>query len=656
MFNFKKNKFREIEFEKMSVIDDTLKHTFGFNEFKLGQRQVIETIIAGKSAASIFPTGAGKSLCYQLPAVLEQGMTLVVSPLLSLMKNQIDFLKSKNISAAKLDSGMSAEDYRSTLEAARLGQLKILMIAVERFKNERFRTQLRQMKVSLLVVDEAHCISEWGHNFRPDYLKIPLYQKEFRIKKVLLLTATATPKVIGDMREKFVINRENVVQTGFYRKNLFLRIRPVAEEKKDALLREILAEKPYGPTIVYVTLQKTADRITQMLMKNGLAADAYHAGMKNDHREDVQNRFMTGKVDTVVATIAFGMGIDKDNIRKVLHYDLPKSIESYSQEIGRSGRDGSPSLCCLLGNKNSLPVLENFAYGDTPALENIRKVLEDICQSKGSLFEVRAYTLSRRTDIRLLPLKTLLVYLEMANIISPKYTYFENYAFKYLIPAENIIENFNGGRGQFVKIILDNSKTAKTWTKVDIDNTVAESGSERQRVLTALEYFHGKEWIDLKPKSAVEVFEILNSEFDIDSTAKDLANLFVEKEKKDVARLHTMIELFETDQCLAKSLSAYFGEGLDANCQRCSVCIMKEPVKLLSSRLPSLDMLNFHSLVQPFVEAAESPLPVGIVTRFLCGISSPRLIEYKAKQMAGFGRLEAYPYKTVEKWVQLHKE
>lgn len=639
----------------MFVINETLKHTFEFNNFKPGQRQVIETIIAGKSAASIFPTGAGKSLCYQLPAVIEQGMTLVVSPLLSLMKNQIDFLKSKNILAAKLDSGMSAEACRSTLEAARLGQLKILMIAVERFKNERFRTQLRQMNVSLLVVDEAHCISEWGHNFRPDYLKIPLYQREFGIKKVLLLTATATPKVIEDMCTKFVISRENVVQTGFYRKNLFLRVTPVAEEKKGALLRDILTQKPTGPAIVYVTLQKTADRLSRMLLKNGIAADAYHAGMKYEHRENIQNRFMTGKVDTVVATIAFGMGIDKGNIRKVIHYDLPKSIESYSQEIGRSGRDGNPSLCCLFGNKNGIPVLENFAYGDTPAIENIRKVLEDISQSKGNLFEVYAYTLSRKADIRLLPLKTLLVYLEMAKIISPKYTYFENYAFKYLITPESIIEKFDGERKQFVKIILDNSKTAKTWTKVDIDNVVFESGFDRHRVLTALEYFHEKEWLDLQPKSAVDVFEILNAEFDIDSTAKDLANLFAEKEKKDIARLHAMIDLFETDQCLSKSLSAYFGEKLAFDCKKCSFCMAKEPVKLLSSDLCSLDELDFEALVKSLTNAVEPPLPVALVTRFLCGISSPRLIEYKAKQMAGFGRLAAYPYKTIEKWVQLHK-
>jgi ATP-dependent DNA helicase RecQ len=636
----------------MSGIDDTFREIFGFSEFKPGQQQVMASIAAGESAAAIFPTGAGKSLCYQLPALLEPGMTLVVSPLLSLMKDQLDFLKSKSIAAAKLDSGMSAEDYRSTLEAARLGRLKILMIAVERFKNERFRTQLRQMKVGLLVVDEAHCISEWGHNFRPDYLKLPLYQKDFGIGKVLLLTATATPRVIDDMCEKFAIQRKNVVQTGFYRKNLFLRIRPVAEEEKTTRLLEVLSGKPHGPAVVYVTQQKTAERVARMLTENGIAAEAYHAGMKNDQREAIQNRFMTGKDGTVVATIAFGMGIDKEDIRKVIHYDLPKSIEGYSQEIGRAGRDGSPSLCCVVGNKNSVPMLENFVYGDTPGLDNIRHVLDAIRQIRGTVFEVRAYTLSKDSDIRLLPLKTLLVYLEIAKIISPQYTYFESYAFQYLIPAREIVDHFEGERKQFAQTILDHSETARTWTNVDIEGIVAKSGSHRQRVLTALEYFHEMGWIDLQPKSAVEVFEILNAGFDMDATALKLANLFMQKEKKDVARLHTMIEIFEKDQCLAKSLSFYFGESLDADCGRCSACMDHDPIRLPSSKLPPLSDSDFSRLVEALAHVAPLPLPVDLVTRFLCGISTPRLVQYKAKQMPGFSRLEAYPYKAVEKWVE----
>lgn len=640
----------------MSAIHNILTENFGFDKFKPGQEQVVDNIVSGRSSVAIFPTGAGKSLCYQLPALLEEGMTLVISPLLSLMKDQIDFLKSKNIAAAKLDSGMSSEDYRTTLEAAKHGELKILLIAVERFKNERFRTQLKQMNVSLLVVDEAHCISEWGHNFRPDYLKIPMFAQEFGIEKVLLLTATATSDVIKDMCEKFSIPRKNVVLTGFYRKNLFLRVHPVSPENKDTHLLEVLAGKPHGPAIVYVTQQKTAEYVSRMLTEKGIAAESYHAGMDNDQRDAVQNRFMSGKAGIIVATIAFGMGIDKEDIRKVIHYDLPKSIESYSQEIGRAGRDGQPSLCCLLGNRSSIPVLENFAYGDTPGYSNIRQVLEFITATDGNRFEVYPYRLSKTTDIRLLPLKTLLVYLELAKIISPLYTFFESYSFKYITSAEEILANFSLERKAFVKIIFENCKKAITWVKVDINQIELESGSSRQRILTALEYFHEKGWISLQPKTSVDVFEILDPAFDIDSIARKLASLFYQKEEKDIARIHSMIEFFENHQCLAKGLSAYFGENMSDNCNRCSFCINDAPAVLPASKLPPLDEFDFNTLLQPLANASDSPLPISLITRFLCGISTPRLVHYKAKQMPGFNKLSAYPYKSVERWVQSYEE
>jgi ATP-dependent DNA helicase RecQ len=216
------------------MIDKALDKFFGFGSFKKGQKEVISRLVAGQSAAAIFPTGGGKSLCYQLPAMVLPHMTLVVSPLLSLMKDQIDFLARHNIPAARLDSTLAKADYDHILQRAKIGELKILMISVERFKNERFRYHLQQMKLSLLVVDEAHCsFSEWGHNFRPEYLKLPVYQKEFGIEQqVLLLTATATEPVLKDMCAKFEVPGENVTITGFYRKNLFLNVAPVSESHK----------------------------------------------------------------------------------------------------------------------------------------------------------------------------------------------------------------------------------------------------------------------------------------------------------------------------------------------------------------------------------------------------------------------------------------
>ncbi|MCP4744760.1 MAG: ATP-dependent DNA helicase RecQ [Desulfobacteraceae bacterium] len=633
------------------TIDHTLKKTFEFNAFKPGQRQVAELVSSGKSAVAIFPTGAGKSLCYQLPALHEPGMTLVISPLLSLMKDQVEFLQSKNIAAAKLDSGLPSRQYRQILEAARLGDLKILMIAVERFKNERFRTQLRQMNISLLVVDEAHCISEWGHNFRPDYLKIPHFQKEFNINKTLLLTATATSKVISDMCEKFSISQEHVVKTGFYRKNLFLRIRPVLEKDKDSLLRQVLAGKPAGPAIVYVTLQKTAENVARMLQQHGFDAEAYHAGMKNEQREDIQNRFMAGKNGIVTATIAFGMGIDKQDIRKVIHYDLPKSMEGYSQEIGRAGRDQEPCLCCMLANRSGIALLENFVYGDTPARRGIYHVLNLIKQSQQPFFEVRAHSLSKESDIRLLPLKTLLVYLEMEKIISPQYTYFEKYSFQYIKTAQEIINTFQGKRKQFVHTIFKYAKPAKTWSHLNIDAVIEESGSQRQRVLTALEYFNEKRWIHLQPKLAVEVFTIDNPGFNIGATADKLTKLFKNKEKKDVDRIHAMLEMFEKPQCLAKSLSAFFGENLDTDCARCSVCLQHPPIILPAHELPPLENHDAAALLQPLKEKALPDLSADLATRFLCGINTPRLAQYKAKEMPGFGKLEQYSFKVIEQWV-----
>ena len=355
-----------------------LAETFGFDAFRPGQEQVIDALLAGRSALAVFPTGAGKSLCYQLPALLFDGMTVVVSPLIALMKDQIDFLRRSGIDAERLDSSLDAAEQRQIFDRLRAGSLRLLYVAPERFNNERFLAQLARVRISLFAVDEAHCISEWGHNFRPDYLKLAERARELAAERVLALTATATTAVVADIRAGFGIEERDAVVTGFYRPSLMLLTTPVGRDERDAQLVERLRERPAGSTIVYVTLQRTSLRVAALLAGAGLPARAYHAGMSAEEREAVQEWWSRSPDAIVVATIAFGMGIDKANVRYVYHYNLPKSLESYSQEIGRAGRDGAESICELFACADDVPTLENFAFGDTPTREALAGLLAEV--------------------------------------------------------------------------------------------------------------------------------------------------------------------------------------------------------------------------------------------------------------------------------------
>ncbi len=630
-----------------------LQKYFGFNSFKNGQKDVISKILDARSAVAIFPTGAGKSICYQLPAMLLPEMTLVVSPLLSLMKDQLDFLTAHHIPAARLDSTLTREEVNLIFEQAKNRELKILMISVERFKNERFRYHLQNMRISLLVIDEAHCISEWGHNFRPEYLKLPHYQKEFNITQTLLLTATATPAVIDDMCAKLDIMRENVVVTGFYRKNLFLKVTPSAEADKKNILLKRIKRAPDTPTIVYVTLQKTAEKAAAFLCENNINAHAYHAGMQNIERENIQNRFMDGSLACIVATIAFGMGIDKKDIRRIIHYDLPKSIENYSQEIGRSGRDGELALCEVLANRDGINILENFIYGDTPDKRSIYLLIREIQQNDGFIWEFKLTRLSNEINIRTLPLKTLLVYLSLEGIIRPKTTYFDEFAFKFLAGPEEIIEQFSGERKQFVDAVFAHCQTKKIWTSVDIAGILNSYDTDRQRIVTALEYFNEKGWIELQTRQAIEVYDILNQAFDVDWATEKMHGLFMQKESHGIARIHQMVDFFESRSCISRKLAGYFGENLDfEHCGHCSFC-KNETIKIeTTTPLNPLSDLKFDELTVEFIRSAGGYATENNLTKFLCGIYTPVFSKFKVKAMPGFGALEPYPFPEVKKWVK----
>src|SRR5438045_2349553 len=359
---------------------DVLEKYFGFREFLDAQEEVITAIAGGADALVVMPTGGGKSLCYQLPALLLEGTTIVVSPLIALMKDQIDFLQRSGIEAARFDSSLSAAEHREISGRLRAGSLKLLYVAPERFNNERFLAQLGQTKIVLFAVDEAHCISEWGHNFRPGYLKLAARARELDAERVLALTATATPAVVADIRAGFAIEEVDAIVTGFYRPNLMLLTTPVTARERDALVVERLRERPPGSTIVYVTLQRTSLRIAGLLAGAGLPARPYHAGMSTEERVAVQEWWSHSPQAIVVATIAFGMGIDKADVRYVYHYNLPKSLESYSQEIGRAGRDGDESICELFACPDDVPTLENFAFGDTPTRKALASLIADVLQ------------------------------------------------------------------------------------------------------------------------------------------------------------------------------------------------------------------------------------------------------------------------------------
>jgi ATP-dependent DNA helicase RecQ len=326
-----------------------LKEIFGFDSFRPGQEEVIRAVLDGRDTLAVMPTGGGKSLCYQIPALMQESLTVIVSPLISLMKDQVDSLIQSSVAeAATLHSGLSPEERWEVERRVRTGETRMLYVAPERLRSLEFVLSLRRAGVGLFVVDEAHCISEWGHNFRPDYLFLPRAVRDLGSPPVLALTATATPRVRDDMLRSLKMRDPKVVVTSFNRPNLTYRVLSAKEKKhKLPLILEVIRSSP-PPGIVYATTRKECEELATNLRRSGIDAAAYHAGMGAAQRSEVQERFMTDELSVVVATVAFGMGVDKANVRFVIHSSVPGSLPAYMQESGRAGRDGEPSECVVL--------------------------------------------------------------------------------------------------------------------------------------------------------------------------------------------------------------------------------------------------------------------------------------------------------------------
>ena len=361
------------EFREIADAQEALRTYFGFEALRPGQAEVVQAILAGRDAMGIMPTGGGKSLCYQLPALCRPGLTVVVSPLIALMKDQVDALQARGIPAAAVNSSLGADEYRQVMQALRYGKLKILYVAPERFAQDSFMEMLRGMHVALLAVDEAHCLSQWGHDFRPDYLRLGRVREALGWSQTVALTATATVHVREDILTTLQLREPAVIISGFGRENLDFGITHCESRKaKFERINKVIARWKKG--IIYCSTRKNVMLVFDELSSQHVNAVAYHAGMTDEEREFSQNAFVSGRADVVVATNAFGMGIDRSDVRFVVHFEIPGSVEAYYQEAGRAGRDGEPAVCELLFNHADLKTQEFFFEGSNPPIAVIRSL------------------------------------------------------------------------------------------------------------------------------------------------------------------------------------------------------------------------------------------------------------------------------------------
>ena len=645
-------------------LSQLLKERFGFDAFRPGQERVIHNLLEQRAALAVFPTGAGKSLCYQLPALCFDGLTLVISPLIALMKDQIDALTARGIAAARLDSSLGKDEIADVNRRVKSGALRLLYVAPERFANERFLDLLRQTTIALFAVDEAHSISEWGHNFRPDYLKLAGFAKEVKAQRLLALTATATPAVVQSICARFNIPASCAVVTGCYRPNLELRTGAVDVDDKDSALLKALAASPAGPGIVYVTQQKTAERVAHMLTSSGVAARAYHAGLEPEERNAVQEQFMVSSDAVVVATIAFGMGIDKANVRKVVHHDLPKSLEGYSQEIGRAGRDGLPAVVHLLACADDAGVLEGFACGDTPTRAALRGLVDDLVArgnhgdtgdkgDKGDKgwFELNLGALGDTHDLRPLVLRTALTHLELLGVLRQGTSFYSSYRLQPLIDVDAIVARFPGETATFIASLFARAKQGRTWFTLALED-LAREGEDRQRVVRAVEFLAEQNLVVLAVADVRHRYQLIRAPDDAAQLATTLHGQFQLHEAREIERVRQVLALVEVASCQTNHLVAHFGESRARPCGHCSYCLHQVPTTLPPPRpTPNFDRLIDDAVFSPLrLKHPRALQEARQQARFLCGLTSPATTTAKLSRHPLFGSLNDQRFLDVLAW------
>ena len=564
----------------MSYLDILHKY-WGYPDFRGIQREIIESIGAGKDTLGLMPTGGGKSLTFQVPALAQEGVCIVITPLIALMKDQVEHLRHKGITAAAIYSGMSRDAIVTTLENCIFGGVKLLYISPERISSDIFQIKLKHMKVSFITVDEAHCISQWGYDFRPSYLQIAVIRKLVPNVPILALTATATPDVIDDIQERLYFTKKNVFRMSFERKNLVYVVRQA--EDKEAEMVHILQSIP-KTAIVYCRSRKRTKEIAQLLMQYGISATWYHAGLEPAVKDQRQSEWQHDKVRVIVATNAFGMGIDKADVRVVIHMDCPSSLEAYFQEAGRAGRDGQKAYAVLLYNGHDNRTLQKRVEDTFPPKEYVQQVYEHLAyfyqigvnSGEGCTFEFPIDKFCATFKHFPIRANAALILLQRAGYIDYEPNPDNNARVRFLLRRDDLyrLDSLSEKENDVVISLLRNYGGLFTdYGYVDESYIAQEAGLDRNQTYMVLVNLSKKRIIDFIPRKSIPLISYKRDRVDGSDVILD-KSVYEERKEQFQKRINSIINYAQNDKvCRSRQLLYYFGEKKSVDCEQCDVCL-----------------------------------------------------------------------------------
>ena len=564
----------------MSYLDILHKY-WGYPDFRGIQREIIESIGAGKDTLGLMPTGGGKSLTFQVPALAQEGVCIVITPLIALMKDQVEHLRHKGITAAAIYSGMSRDAIVTTLENCIFGGVKLLYISPERISSDLLQIKLKHIKVSFITVDEAHCISQWGYDFRPSYLQIAVIRKLVPNVPILALTATATPNVIDDIQERLGFTEKNVFRMSFERKNLVYVVRQA--EDKEAEMVHILQSIP-KTAIVYCRSRKRTKEIAQLLMQYGISATWYHAGLEPAVKDQRQSEWQHDKVRVMVATNAFGMGIDKADVRVVVHMDCPSSLEAYFQEAGRAGRDGQKAYAVLLYNGHDNRTLQKRIEDTFPPKEYIQQVYEHLAyfyqigvnSGEGCTFEFPIDKFCATFKHFPIRANAALILLQRAGYIDYEPNPDNNARVRFLLRRDDLyrLDSLSEKENDVVISLLRNYGGLFTdYGYVDESYIAQEAGLDHNQTYMVLINLSKRRIIDFIPRKSIPLISYKRNRVDGSDVILD-KSIYEERKEQFQKSINSVINYAQNDRvCRSRQLLYYFGEKKSVDCEQCDVCL-----------------------------------------------------------------------------------